>query len=84
MIHHSISHGTVSLISLVGAQMLSNKVEAYFPTIHNWIANFSDWFIDSFDLSIRQNQLENALIVLALGLIWGIVFWHLSARNAWR
>jgi len=84
MMHHSISHGAVSLLSLVGAQMLSNKIEAYFPTIHYWIAMLSGWFISSFHLGVGQQQLENACIVLALGLIWGIGFWHLSTRNAWR
>jgi len=84
MVHHSISHGAVSLLSLIGAQMLSNKIETYFPNIYHWIGVFSNWFIDIFNLSVRSSQMEHALIVLLLGLLWGAGFWRLSARNAWR
>ena len=84
MIHHSLSHGAVSLASLVGTQMLADKISSHFPSAYEWIESFSGWIINWFDLSIRHGQMEVLVVGVLLGMVWGGVFWHLSAERVIR
>ncbi|MFQ5519230.1 MAG: hypothetical protein ACE5E3_04430, partial [Mariprofundus sp.] len=62
MINHSISHGAVSLATLVGAQLLTDKIASHFPSFYTWIETLSAWILDWFDLSMLQNQMELLLV----------------------
>ena len=80
MLNHSLSHGAISVVSLIGAQMLTDKVENNFPDFYYWVSHFSEWCIDTLNLSMRQSHMESALLVLIMGMIWGIAFWHFSEK----
>ena len=84
MIKHSLSHAAVSLTTLVGTQIIADSLAQHLPVFYKWIEQLAGWTIETFDVPMRQGQVELMLVALMMGLLWGITFWHMSEERIVR
>ena len=80
MIHHSISHAAVSVLSVMSAEYLSHGIRHAWPVLNRLIRNAAVWLADNFPTGLSPEVWNSAVVALVLGLVWGGAFWIITIR----
>jgi hypothetical protein len=84
MLHHSVSHGAISVLSVMSAEILVRQIRGIWPVMNIYFSRASMWLANNLPLEINPNVWNQALVALVLGMAWGSTFWFVTIRPATR
>lgn len=84
MIHHSMSHGAISVLTVLSAEFLARQLRLSWPAMNGLISDLALWLARHVNVGLEPQVWQQGLVALLMGLTWGGAFWVITVRPATR